>query len=98
MSFSDLSVAYNPLNHALVLGEVGFGVVEGVETPIKVTVSGKLALCHHLDRGHIILEVEGGNPPYSFTWNNLEKVQNRYNLFSGTYTVFIKDSKGKQHE
>lgn len=98
MSFSDLSVAYNPLSHALVLGEVGFGGVEVIQSQIKVTVSGKLALCHHLDRGHIILEVEGGTPPYSFTWNNLEKVQNRYNLFSGTYTVFIKDSKGKQHE
>lgn len=68
------------------------------ENQLTVKVSGKLALCHHLDRGHIILEVSGGLPPYSFTWNNLEKVQNRYNLYAGTYTVFIKDSNGKEHQ
>jgi gliding motility-associated-like protein len=80
----------------------GHGFIEAFdqanENQLTVKVSGKLALCHHLDRGHIILEVSGGLPPYSFTWNNLEKVQNRYNLYAGTYTVFIKDSNGKEHQ
>ncbi|WP_245889618.1 gliding motility-associated C-terminal domain-containing protein [Cecembia rubra] len=65
---------------------------------LSVKVSGKLALCHHLDRGHIILEVSGGVPPYSFLWNNQERTQNRHNLFAGTYTVFITDSQGRRHE
>jgi len=77
---------------------LGF-MVDGEESgPIEVKVSGKLALCHHMDRGHIILEVSGGTPPYDFTWNNHDKTQNRYNLFSGTYTVFIKDANGQRHE
>ena len=61
---------------------------------MSVNVSGQLALCSHSDRGHIILDVDGGTPPYSFRWNNLETVQNRYNLLSGTYSVIIKDSLG----
>lgn len=74
-------------------------LMEGSDSgEIEVKVSGKLALCHHMDRGHIILEVTGGVPPYDFTWNNHDKSQNRYNLFSGTYTVFIKDSQGQRHE
>jgi gliding motility-associated-like protein len=90
--------SYTSSNHGL----GGYTFIEGsdisAEGQLTVKVSGKLALCHHLDRGHIILEVSGGTAPYTFTWNNLEKVQNRYNLYAGTYTVFIKDSNGKEHE
>ncbi|EOZ92061.1 internalin, putative [Indibacter alkaliphilus LW1] len=62
---------------------------------LEVAVSGKLALCSHEDRGHIILGVSGGVEPYTFKWNNNDTVQNRYNLFSGTYTVVITDNEGK---
>lgn len=61
---------------------------------MSVNVSGQLALCTQTDRGHIILDVDGGVPPYTFKWNNLETVQNRYNLLSGTYSVWVKDSLG----
>jgi len=61
-----------------------------------VAVSGQLALCTHADRGHILLDVTGGIPPYTFLWNNLQTVQNRYSLLSGTYTVWIKDSAGHE--
>lgn len=64
---------------------------------IEVNVSGKLALCSHSEKGHIILDVKGGVEPYTFRWNNNETVQNRYNLFAGTYTVYIKDSYGTEH-
>lgn len=64
---------------------------------ISVTISGQLALCSHEDKGHIILDVTGGKAPYTFRWNNNETVQNRYNLFAGTYTVFITDANGKEH-
>ncbi|MBW3467569.1 gliding motility-associated C-terminal domain-containing protein [Arthrospiribacter ruber] len=64
---------------------------------ISVKISGKLALCSHEDRGHIILDVNGGTAPYTFRWNNNDTVQNRYNLLSGTYTVFIKDKDGREH-
>lgn len=74
-------------NHARVNSGPGPGTM-------SVNVSGQLALCTHTDRGHIILDVDGGVPPYTFRWNNLETVQNRYNLLSGTYSVWIKDSLG----
>jgi hypothetical protein len=61
-----------------------------------VTVSGQLALCTHADRGHILLDISGGVPPYTFVWNNLQTVQNRYNLLAGTYTVWVKDSQGHE--
>lgn len=64
------------------------------ETGMTLIVSGKLALCSSSDKGHIILNVLGGFPPYTFKWNNLQTVQNRYNLNAGTYTVWVKDSKG----
>ncbi|GHB47269.1 hypothetical protein GCM10008106_30290 [Mongoliitalea lutea] len=40
------------------------------------------------------MDVKGGTPPYRFLWNNNETVQNRYNLFAGTYTVTITDNEG----
>lgn len=65
----------------------GYGIISAI-------VSGKLALCSHQDRGHILLDVEGGTPPYTFRWNNGLRVQNRYDLLAGTYTVWIMDSLG----
>jgi gliding motility-associated-like protein len=85
--------AYNPGSQGLERTDLGQPAAQ-----LSVKVSGKLALCHHLDRGHIILEVSGGTPPYSFLWNNQERTQNRHNLFAGTYTVFITDSQGRRHE
>ncbi len=93
MSFSKSFWGYDVQSQSLT-----FFDMEIEPDPIKVVVTGKLALCNHMDRGHIILEVSGGTPPYDFTWNNHDKSQNRQNLFSGTYTVFIKDSKGQRHE
>lgn len=72
------------------------GRVYGNE-PIRVAVSGKLALCSHSEKGSIILEVTGGKAPYKFKWNTNETIQNRNNLYAGTYTVVITDSEGTQH-
>jgi gliding motility-associated-like protein len=65
---------------------------------IWVEVSGKLALCSHSEKGHIILTVGGGKAPYTFKWNTLETTQNRTNLNAGTYTVWITDAEGKVRE
>ncbi len=64
---------------------------------ITVGVSGKLALCSHSERGSIILDVKGGEPPYSFKWNNLQTTKDRTNLYAGTYTVEITDQAGRKH-
>lgn len=64
---------------------------------IQVEVTGKLALFTPSERGYILLEVKGGQPPYSFRWNSRQTSQNRVNLHSGTYTVEIKDAAGTKH-
>lgn len=66
-------------------------------SPIQVSVSGKLALCSHSDRGNIILDITGGIPPYTFKWNNNQTSQNRDNLNSGSYTVEITDAANNKH-
>jgi gliding motility-associated-like protein len=65
---------------------------------IWVSVGGKLALCSSTEKGSITLTVGGGKPPYSFRWNTNETTQNRSNLNAGTYTVWIKDSEGREHQ
>ncbi|MBN3581314.1 gliding motility-associated C-terminal domain-containing protein [Algoriphagus aestuarii] len=64
---------------------------------IQVSVSGKLALCSHSEKGHIILTVTGGVAPYTYKWNTLETTKDRTNLYSGTYTVDITDAAGNVH-
>ncbi|WP_425636824.1 gliding motility-associated C-terminal domain-containing protein [Algoriphagus yeomjeoni] len=64
---------------------------------ITVGVSGKLALCSHSEKGHIILDVTGGTAPYTYRWNTLQTTKDRTNLFAGTYTVEITDAVGKVH-
>jgi gliding motility-associated-like protein len=65
--------------------------------PISVQVSGKLALCAHTDKGTILLDITGGKAPYTFRWNTLETTKDRTDLYSGTYTVAIIDSEGREH-
>lgn len=65
---------------------------------ISVEVSGKLALCSHSEKGHIILDVKGGVAPYTYRWNTLQTTKDRINLFAGTYTVEITDAVGTVHE
>ncbi|MCR9016284.1 T9SS type B sorting domain-containing protein [Aquiflexum gelatinilyticum] len=91
---------YSKIRRPVTLDGNVFRVMDQSGTPdpgdMSVTVSGQLALCSHADRGHILLDVSGGVPPYTFVWNNLQTVQNRYSLLSGTYTVWIKDNAGHE--
>lgn len=95
-----LEELYSKIRRPIVLDAIVFRTMDQTGTPnpgdMSVTVSGQLALCTHADRGHILLDVSGGVPPYTFVWNNLQTVQNRYSLLSGTYTVWIKDSAGHE--
>lgn len=44
--------------------------------------------------GTIDMRVEGGNPPYSFLWNDGSTSEDRSGLKSGAYTVMISDQSG----
>jgi gliding motility-associated-like protein len=95
-----LEQLYSKIRRPVALDASVFRIMDQTGNPdpgdMAVTVSGQLALCTHADRGHILLDISGGVPPYTFVWNNLQTVQNRYNLLSGTYTVWVKDSQGHE--
>ncbi|GJM33854.1 MAG: hypothetical protein DHS20C18_28550 [Saprospiraceae bacterium] len=44
--------------------------------------------------GAIDLTVQGGLPPYTFTWSNGEETEDIANLEPGTYTVTVSDASG----
>ncbi|GIV33142.1 MAG: hypothetical protein KatS3mg031_0677 [Chitinophagales bacterium] len=44
--------------------------------------------------GSIALQVNGGQPPYTYEWSNGEDTQNLNNLCSGNYTVTVTDANG----
>ncbi len=59
---------------------------------ILSTVSG--ISCNGLNDGSIIIQVNGGNQPHQFTWNDGPLTANRANLSSGSYTVTVTNSFG----
>ncbi|TXE08022.1 T9SS type B sorting domain-containing protein [Algoriphagus aquimarinus] len=84
--------------YAVERGELNFGNNRILATKgITVAVSGKLALCSHAEKGHIILDVQGGVAPYTYRWNTLQTTKDRTDLYSGTYTVVITDAVGTVH-
>jgi gliding motility-associated-like protein len=50
--------------------------------------------CFEEEDGYILLNPQGGTPPYTFIWSNISFNQNLTNVGVGSYTVTITDSKG----
>ena len=61
-------------------------------TPITISDSIVPASCFGSASGEIFLDVSGGNPPYSYTWNTGDNTNYISNLANGEYTVEIQDS------
>ncbi len=51
-------------------------------------------VCYGGCDGSILLEVAGGSPPYTYTWNNATGAKDLTNACAGVYTVRVTDSKG----
>ena len=51
-------------------------------------------ICNGYNNGSINLNVSGGTEPYTFEWKDGSLDQNLNNLYAGTYTVTVTDSKG----
>jgi hypothetical protein len=65
-------------------------------TPVVYTVDSSNALCYGTSNGKIIFHASGGTPPYMYkiidsNWLNLDTISN---LYSKTYQVLVKDSRG----
>jgi gliding motility-associated-like protein len=50
--------------------------------------------CFGEENGSVILNPQGGTPPYSFLWSNISFNQNLLNVGAGSYTVTITDAQG----
>ncbi|MCC6463663.1 MAG: T9SS type A sorting domain-containing protein [Saprospiraceae bacterium] len=69
-----------------------------VEThPFSVETQSGAATCAGLSDGEIDLNVNGGTPPYTYSWSDLPAAgdpQDRSALLPGTYSVSVSDSGG----
>lgn len=62
--------------------------------PISVDVESFDVLCFGENTGSINLTVNGGTPPYTFSWSNGESTKDVSNLLAGNYTYTVIDDNG----
>ena len=48
--------------------------------------------------GWIDIQVNGGTPPFTYSWSNGQTTQDLFNLMAGTYTVTVTDANAEQVE
>jgi gliding motility-associated-like protein len=58
---------------------------------IIVDIESQNVLCHGDNSGWIILDVDGGIPPYTYGWSNSETTNMNLNLTADSYTVTVTD-------
>jgi gliding motility-associated-like protein len=63
-------------------------------TTINLSISHTDALCIGGQQGTTDLSVSGGNPPYSFLWNNNQISEDLSNLVAGYYYCTVTDNHG----
>ncbi|MCX7768388.1 MAG: PKD domain-containing protein, partial [Flavobacteriales bacterium] len=60
----------------------------------SVTLTPTHPSCHNACNGAIQVQVTGGTPPYSYSWNQGPGGSNPTGLCAGTYTVTVTDNNG----
>lgn len=74
-------------------------ILVGIEKPLSLqNWEIRNAKCYQSTDGHILLNVSGGVPPYSYLWNNLETSKDLLNIPAGEYSVEITDAQGSKIE
>lgn len=66
--------------------------------PISQQANVGPATCHDSPDGAIILNPQGGTPPYTYFWSNFSQNENQSNLVPGWYYVWITDDNGCSHQ
>jgi hypothetical protein len=66
--------------------------VVGADAPMTVQYSLSNLYCRGASDGRVVIEPEGGTPPYYFLWSDGDDQQERSNLSAGDYSVTIHDS------
>jgi gliding motility-associated-like protein len=61
---------------------------------LTATITTVMDSCYHSGKGSATVHTSGGNPPYTFAWNNLYTDTANRNLSAGTYTVTVTDFNG----
>ncbi len=69
------------------------GVVIGLGSPSATFIVDNVS-CYGLSDGSITTSVNGGNPPYTFLWNNGSTASSLNNIGGGSYSVTITDQSG----
>lgn len=63
--------------------------------PISYSVVQKQNVtCYGYDNGSLSIVLQGGSPPYTIAWNNLDTTTSIKNLLAGNYSFIAHDSKG----
>jgi gliding motility-associated-like protein len=65
---------------------------------IQVTSTTEDPICNTPNSGSILLNVTGGEAPYTYLWSNGSTSKDLTNLPAGEYQVLVKDSKGCSYQ
>lgn len=69
-----------------------------VSQPDEIEVQAQTSFtgCGNANDWDIVLDVQGGTPPYTFEWNTGDTIQNLTQVTAGNYLVVITDTNGCQ--
>lgn len=69
------------------------GTISGAQT-INLSFTSLMDSCFYGGNGRATVAVSGGNPPFSYNWNNFATTAVNDGIVAGTYTVTVTDNSG----
>lgn len=91
LSAGNYFVLVNDTKNCKVNGTVS---IQGPNQLIINDISVKNPVCFGANNGEIIVNISGGQAPYSIAWSNGATGENNTNIPAGTYTINITDANG----
>lgn len=72
--------------------------IKAASEGINVTANPQNPDCESPNSGNILLNVTGGEAPYTYTWSNGANTKDLLNIAAGEYQVSVKDNKGCSYQ